>query len=69
MKAKQVHEFQDDELKQKLVELKTELFNLRFSHATGQLNNPKQLANVKRDIARVSTVIRERELKKQEAAK
>lgn len=69
MKAKQIHELRDDELVTKLSELKTELFNLRFSHATGQLANPKQLENVKRDIARVMTVMRERELKKQQEAK
>lgn len=63
MKAKQVKELKNDELVQKLDELKTELFNLRFSHATGQLSNPKQIENVKRDIARVKTTIRERQLK------
>lgn len=62
MKEK-VHEMRDDELQQKLAALKTELFNLRFSHATGQLSNPMQIQNVRRDIARVKTVIRERELR------
>ena len=62
MKEK-VHELRDDELQQKLASLKQELFNLRFSHATGQLSNPKQITTVKRDIARVKTVIRERELR------
>ncbi len=57
-------DLQDSELKAKLVELKQELFNLRFSHATGQLSNPMQLKRCKRDIARVKTVIRERELAK-----
>ena len=64
MKAKQIHEMKDEELAVKLTELKQELFNLRFSHATGQLNNPMQMVNCKRDIARVKTVMRERELKK-----
>ena len=68
MKEK-VHELRDDELQQKLASLKDELFNLRFSHATGQLANPKQLQNVKRDIARVKTVIRERELRANKEAK
>ena len=68
MKEK-VHELRDEELQQKLASLKDELFNLRFSHATGQLANPKQLQNVKRDIARVKTVIRERELRKGKEAK
>ena len=43
MKAKQIHEMKDDELVQKLAELKQELFNLRFSNATGQLSNPMQM--------------------------
>ncbi len=57
-------DLQDKELTAKLAELKQELFNLRFSHATGQLSNPNQLKRCKRDIARVKTVIRERELSK-----
>ena len=65
----QVHELRDDELQQKLESLKTELFNLRFSHATGQLSNPLQIQNVRRDIARVKTVIRERELRANKEAK
>ena len=68
MKEK-VHELRDDERKQKLESLKTELFNLRFSHATGQLANPMQIQNVRRDIARVKTVIRERELRADKEAK
>ncbi len=68
MKEK-VHELKDDELKQKLDALKTELFNLRFSHATGQLANPIQIQTVRRDIARVKTVIRERELRAKKEAK
>ena len=58
------NELKNDELELKLNELKQELFNLRFSHATGQLSNPKQLTNCKRDIARVKTVLRERQIKK-----
>ena len=64
MKAKMIHEMTDEELNTKLAELKEELFNLRFRHATGQLENPNVIATVKKDIARVKTVIRERELKK-----
>ena len=64
-----VHELRDEELQQKLASLKTELFNLRFSHATNQLSNPKQIQNVRRDIARVKTVIRERELRANKEAK
>ena len=48
----------------KLGELKTELFNLRFRHASGQLDNPMTIAACKKDIARVNTVIREREIKR-----
>jgi large subunit ribosomal protein L29 len=62
MKAKQFHEMSNDELKVKLKDLKQELFNLRFQHATGQLSNPKSLTVCKKDIARVMTIIREREL-------
>ena len=64
-----VHELKDDDLQQKLASLKSELFNLRFSHATGQLSNPMQIQTVKRDIARVKTVIRERELRAKKEAK
>lgn len=66
MKEK-INELKNDELQQKLDSLKTELFNLRFSHATGQLANPIQIRNVKRDIARVKTEIRARELNAKEA--
>ena len=62
MKAKKIHEMNDQELVTKLNDLKKELFNLRMSHATGQLTNPLSLRNCKRDIALVKTVIREREL-------
>ncbi len=68
MKEK-IHELSDGDLQQKLESLKTELFNLRFSHATGQLANPMQIQNVRRDIARVKTVIRERELRAGKEAK
>jgi len=62
MKAETLREYSDLELKEKLAELKNELFNLRFQLATGQLENPLQIKFVKRDIARAKTVIREREL-------
>lgn len=51
-----------EELVTKLNNLKEELFNLRFSHATGQLTNPQLLNTTKKNIARVKTIIREREL-------
>ena len=63
MKSKEIHDMTNEELANKLVSLKEELFNLRFRHATGQLENPIVLATVRKDIARVKTVIRERELK------
>ena len=63
MKGKELHNMTDEELKNKLGELKTELFNLRFRHASCQLENPMTIAACKKDIARVNTVIRERELK------
>ena len=53
---------QDEELAQELTSLKEELFKLRFQHSTNQLENPAQINFVKKDIARVMTVIREREL-------
>ena len=61
MKASNIRELTNAELTAKLADLKKELFNLRLSHATGQLNNPLALNNVKKDIARVKTVLRERE--------
>ena len=63
MKAREIHDMTNDELATKLAGLKEELFNLRFRKATGQLENPNVLKTVKKDIARVKTVIRERELK------
>lgn len=63
MKANEIREKSQLELQKELTELKSELFKLRFQHATNQLDNPMKLKDVKRDIARVKTVIRERELK------
>ena len=62
MKAKQIHEMSNAELQAKLAELKSDLFNLRFRLATGQLETPMQVSACKKDIARVMTVIREGEL-------
>ena len=62
MKATELREKTSAELDTELIELKSELFKLRFQHATNQLSNPMQLQRVKRDIARVKTVIREQEL-------
>jgi len=62
MKAKELKEKSVNELNQSVVDLKTELFNLRFQLATGELDNPMRIKKVKKDIARVKTVLREREL-------
>ena len=62
MKTNELREKNMPELTQELQELKSELFKLRFQHATNQLDNPIKLKNVKKDIARVKTVIREMEL-------
>ncbi|MCI6542532.1 MAG: 50S ribosomal protein L29 [Firmicutes bacterium] len=64
MKLNDIKNLTTEELITKEQELKAELFNLRFSHATGNLANPMQLHNLKKDIARVKTIIREREMKK-----
>ena len=63
MKAKEIVNLSDEELLKKLQELKSELFNLRFRHANNQLENPMSINLVKKDIARVNTVIRARQLK------
>ena len=63
MKAVEIREMSTSELNEKLTELKAELFNLRFQHAINQLDNPTRLNVVKKDIARVKTVLREIELK------
>lgn len=62
MKASEFREMTQDELVQKLSDLKTEFFNLRFQLATGQLNNPMIIKQVKRDIARVKTILTEMNL-------
>ena len=64
MKAKEIKEIRGlsvEKLEEKLQELKKDLFMLRMQHATNQLDNPMQIANVKKDIARIKTIIREKE--------
>ena len=64
MKAKEIKEVRGlsvEKLQEKLQELKTDLFMLRMQHATNQLDNPMQIAAVKKDIARIKTIIREKE--------
>ena len=64
MKANEVRKMNADELDKKLEELKRDLFMLRMQHATNQLDNPLQIALVKKDIARVKTIIREKQLER-----
>ena len=63
MKPSEIREKSIIELNTELIDLKGELFKLRFQHATNQLENPLKLVGVRRDIARVKTILRERELK------
>jgi|TARA_B110000263_G_scaffold39061_2_gene30674 large subunit ribosomal protein L29 len=65
--AAALRELADDQLINQLGEAKRELFNLRFQFATGQLTNPARITQVKRDIARMNTVLREREIAAAEA--
>lgn len=60
MKVNELREMSSEALDKKLNELKEELFNLRFQHAVNQLENPHRISDVKRDIARVMTVINEK---------
>ena len=62
MKANEVRKMSGEELQTKLQDLKEDLFNLRLQHATNQLDNPIRIAEVKKDIARVKTIIREQQL-------
>ncbi|MCD1147355.1 50S ribosomal protein L29 [Peptoniphilus sp. KCTC 25270] len=62
MRTKDIRQMSSEELATKVNELKNELFNLRFQLATGQLDNPSSIKGVKKDIARVKTIQREREL-------
>lgn len=63
MKASEIREKNQVELQKELTELKSELFKLRFQLATNQLENPMKLKDVKKSIARVKTIMKERELK------
>lgn len=62
MKAEEIRQMSDEELREKLDELETELSNLLFQKATFQIQNPNMIRFVKRDIARIKTIMREREL-------
>lgn len=62
MKIQDIRDLSTQELEDKVKDLKEELFNLRFQNATNQLDNPMRIVSVKKDIARVKTVLREKEL-------
>ena len=64
MELKKMREMSEAELNAELLKMKKDLFNLRFQHVTGQLENPIKMRETKRDIARVKTIIREKELAK-----
>ena len=66
-KAAELRDLADDQLIERLVETKQELFNLRFQHVTGQLDNSARLGQLRKDIARVNTELREREIAAAEA--
>ena len=67
MKPNKVREMSNVELENELSSLKAQLFKLRFQSATNQLDNPLQIKSVRKDIARIKTILRERELKEQNA--
>ncbi len=62
MKIQDIRDLSTQELEDKIKDLKEELFNLRFQNATNQLDNPMRIVSVKKDIARVKTVLKEKEL-------
>jgi large subunit ribosomal protein L29 len=62
MKAEDIREWDDTEIEARLAELREEQFKLRFAGATMELENPRMLRNIRRDIARMKTILREREL-------
>jgi large subunit ribosomal protein L29 len=68
-KARELRELNDVELEHRLSEAKEELFNLRFQNATGQLDSTARLAQVRKDVARIETLLREREIAAAEALK
>jgi large subunit ribosomal protein L29 len=62
MKAEEIREWENSEIEVRLGELEEELFRLRFRSATMQLENPRLIRSIRRDIARLNTILREREL-------
>ena len=69
MKVKEIRELTTEEINKKLVEAKEELFNLRFQQATGNLEKPSRIKDLRHTVARLKTVLRERELSEQEGFK
>jgi large subunit ribosomal protein L29 len=67
VKPSEIRELSVDEIEQRLAETNEELFNLRFQNATGQLENYRRLRHLRRDIARLKTVLREQELAEQDS--
>ena len=65
MKAQEIREWENTEIEARLGELQEELFRLRFKSATQQLENPRLINNIRSDIARLNTILRERELAQQ----
>jgi large subunit ribosomal protein L29 len=66
--AAQIRELADTELETRLVEAKQELFNLRFQNVTGQLDNSARIGQVRKDVARIETILRQREIAAAEAS-
>ncbi len=62
-KASEMRDLPTEEIQQRLAETKEELFNLRFQNATGQLDNYKRVGQLRKDVARLKTILREQELK------
>ena len=67
MKSSEINEMSLEEMQRKISDLKEELFNLRFQHEIGQLENPQKMKQIKRDIARIYTISREVEVKNKTA--
>lgn len=60
MKASEIRDLNSDEIQQKVVDMKEALFNLRFQHEIGQLENPKKIGETKKDIARLKTILNDK---------
>lgn len=69
MKPSEIRQLSDEEIKQRIKELEEELFNLRFQKAFGQLEKPHRFKMIRKDIARMKTILRERELQREKQKK